>query len=755
MNPIPIPRVRRWRTLIGLTSILLLASCGGDDGAGAVGGTGGSASANAPTLLFAASTGTTSLTMRWDGAASGTRYDVYAGTTADFQPSAQTLRATVQDATTATLTGLQPGTSYTLKLVAHHTGAADAAGTNALTVATMDAPLVLRSGVVIERDSDLGVSATAVDANTLTLAASTGATPPPIGSFLTGQIDGAAYLRKVTALEASGSGWIATTQDVRFQDLYASGKVSYTLAAAPQALQPVNAPVTAALKPRAFAASGAAPITCEADASASVSVMPSVVSANVSPQFSATTGFDANAYPYFDASASAAWAVDLKLDAKWDGAVSASCDKELLESKPIGYAFTVDLVPFEVGATFSLHAGSSVASTGTIDMSIEGISTGTLAANLHANHDDGLVVTTGSTPPPTLDVKPILNSDVTGNFTATVDLDATLLADGYLSIGSRQLHLDETVQVVEVGVSAGPEAQLVIDKTKGFVQNIKPFQLTRADLDLVVTGSVKPGTDLLDFLSALGIDGDAFELTPELARVPAYHMPTLALAIDSTQHATGSEVGGVNLKVDPGTIIWAWKPAAPPPTNPMVPTGNFAIDIQQNAEGCTAISATDKVFGEFGRRYSDPQPYGVALINFSATPSSVTAGDVANDYVYGKYDVGAGTRSGGYFKSFNDGGLNQAFMVYIRRTDGQPFTLKSIDMGTGVPRTTSILSGSASVISGGLLEATSPAIGHFDFGSQITDVSNVTFLSPYIAGESLDSAFLLLNNIEVGLGCGA
>jgi hypothetical protein len=741
-------RVPRHLASLLLAASFLLVACGGGGGSGSS----GTSAPAAPTLLFAASTGTTALTLQWSGSTSDVAYDVHAGTSADFQPSAQTLQATVQNASAATLTGLQPATSYTLKLVAHRAGAADAAGTNSLTVATMDAPLVPKSGAVVQRDTDIGLTATAIDAASVTLAAGAGATPPPIGGFLVGQVAGSAYVRKVTALQPNASGWVATTQDVKFQDLYSSGHVSYVIAATDAAFHPPAASPSRASRARALAEPDDDSPLCDAEAEAAASLSTSLLSRLVNPKFRGDAGFDLDSYPYVTASASADWSVDAKLDAKLEGTVDASCNKKVLESDPVAYAFLIGPVPFEVGATFELDLGASAHSAGELAISVEGAVHGSLEANFRANHTEGLVFT-GSNVPPTGTFVPTLESAATGKLEGTLGLTATLLADGYISIGSRKFHLAETIQLIEVGISAGPSATLKVEPTVGFVKGLQPFQLQQADLDVVVTGLVKPGSDVEDFLSALGLDSSSFEITPVLATVPIYHLPTLALAIGTDQHATGSEVGGVNLSIDPKTIKWAWD-STPPPVTPMPPDGSFELQIKDRSEGCAAISATDAVFGEFGRRYSEPQPYGIAVIDFSSPP---TSGD--GPFTYGSYVLGGGAPGGsGTFTSLNPGYLlNVAYMVDLYRTDGRKLTLQTVDMGpfepdpdvTGV--TTTLLFATSAGSDSVDIPQPINKFGHFEFGTRIKDVLSVGFVSPYV-GEQVP--VLALKKLQVALGCG-
>ena len=233
----------RWMAGLGLVAVQ--AGCGGGGGAAPVPAPVPPPVANtAPSqvsLVALTAQDSVSLSAVWmpaqdaETAAALLKYELHvsaAGGSADFAVSEATLKASVTGATSATLTGLQAGSTYQVKLVAidagglRTTSAALAGQTSA--IASARAP---QQAVVVASAAPLVVSAGALEFDAAQ------APPVKVGEILAGS-QGDGYLRRVTAIATKDGRTVLSTTRASVNEVYSQLDLNGTVR-----MQPVAAAV--------------------------------------------------------------------------------------------------------------------------------------------------------------------------------------------------------------------------------------------------------------------------------------------------------------------------------------------------------------------------------------------------------------------------------------------------------------------------------------------------------------------------------
>ena len=184
---------------------------------------------SSPRIVFLTATGTDEITLAWlpvtDDAtpASAIRYEVHVAEQAGFDPTAATLRVSVEgsqpgDEPRAVVGGLAAGARYHVLVVALDAAGRASAGRDYRSLTLPTLPVVRSATTPLETAAGLGLGEPAVSGSTYTYPAGPGTTPPSVGAVLFGTGQQEAYLRRVDSVTSAGGQIVVETSAASLSD---------------------------------------------------------------------------------------------------------------------------------------------------------------------------------------------------------------------------------------------------------------------------------------------------------------------------------------------------------------------------------------------------------------------------------------------------------------------------------------------------------------------------------------------------------
>ncbi len=188
-----------------------------------------------PEIVLLVPTDTDKLTLAWlpvtDNAASSEEmvYEVHLSRQENFQPSPDTLKATVTSETQKDLTGLETGTTYYASVIAVDRDGNRSAKQNYHPVTTFTLPIIESSTTTFDVDENLGLVGATKDGTDYSYANTADTTPPEVGSILFTKVGEDVYLRKVDSLNTTDENVVVQTGDAELTQVLEQAAVSTEL----------------------------------------------------------------------------------------------------------------------------------------------------------------------------------------------------------------------------------------------------------------------------------------------------------------------------------------------------------------------------------------------------------------------------------------------------------------------------------------------------------------------------------------------
>jgi hypothetical protein len=596
---------------LGIAScVTLLSACGGSEGGGTPSSGPGpvGVTLSAPEPLFVAATSPSTVSLAWTPAAASApnarvAYQVHSASTADFQPNSASVRATVAGGTETTVDGLSPASTLYFKVVAVADGATPVSSTKSLRATMPATALRLKQGVVVRRDSDLGLANPSITATTLQYRLTTQSAVAPTGTYLTGydSVTNKAFLRRITATRTQDGVLTLETTDAALESVIQSGDIMFSFRGGDSATTAANLDRgISAARPKALSAlKGSGNCSTDSVADSTIKVE---FSESFEPDADVSIKFEAGKLKTVDAVASVDLAVSARAALVLSGSVSRVCTLPLGTRSIRRWVFFGGVFPVLVGGRFALDGNTEVAAEGNIDYAFIAETGASARASASYAADTGWKLQPFDVrrAPPSL--QPSLRKEL------STALDARTRTGLKLTF-SPEIYL---VPLLDASFEVASKFQITASAPPDFLSTIRPIQLDKAlaKVEGVARLQVTKGN-----IEVLRLTIKEVSLSQDVFSVPVFETPKFDLALDESGYPTllldGSARSGVLATAVPGSTTWHVRPEPPATSGPQTvkrsepPQLSYVPNNPCSDTVKFAYSATDSVFGEFGRRFSN------------------------------------------------------------------------------------------------------------------------------------------------------